>query len=464
MNASQVYDHIEKIAATSSKKEKEALIKEGGSCELFMRVLKAAYDPFAIYGIDKVPEKTPVFPLTDHTLDKDGPWVLLDHLRSRKVTGNQARDFVAQEIEALDAKSSTLFRRILKKDLRAGFTDGTVNRVFPGTFPDFPYMRCSLPAKSNMQKWSWWEPHFSQEKADGSFANVTRVGDTVSITTRQGTPYPTGALGALENWLIEALAPDTQTHGELLVYEVDKLLPRELGNGVLNSLAQGGTLAGHQNVVFVAWDQIPLSAVQSKGKDPTPYRQRFVTLARQLQPLPQSGLLRMIETRLVRTPAEAFDHYRELLARGREGTILKHAKAEWKDGTNKDQVKLKLEVDLDLWAVQIMPGRADTKNAGRAGAIRMQTSCGALEVDVAIKNEAMRDAVDANPQDFLSKVYVVRANALTLPSESNAMHSLFLPRFVEASYRTDKTVADDLESVKAQFQAAMTGQAIKEAA
>jgi DNA ligase-1 len=164
MNASQVYDHIEKIAATSSKKEKEALIKEGGSCELFMRVLKAAYDPFAIYGIDKVPEKTPVFPLTDHTLDKDGPWVLLDHLRSRKVTGNQARDFVAQEIEALDAKSSTLFRRILKKDLRAGFTDGTVNRVFPGTFPDFPYMRCSLPAKSNMQKWSWWEPHFSQEK------------------------------------------------------------------------------------------------------------------------------------------------------------------------------------------------------------------------------------------------------------------------------------------------------------
>ena len=48
----------------------------------------------------------------------------------------------------------------------------------------------------------------------------------------------------------------------------------------------------------------------------------------------------------------------------------------------------------------------------------------------------------------------VRGNSVLKPSESSPVHSLFLPRFVEI--RTDKTKADTLAQVLAQFDAAVT--------
>ena len=176
-------------------------------------------------------------------------------------------------------------------------------------------------------------------------------------------------------------------------------------------------------------------------------------------------MIEIIPTRVVKSLKEAYAHAAELMKQGMEGTVIKHPKAIWKDGTSKEQVKLKLEFEVDLEIEGIVEGRPGTKNEGRAGSFACRTSDGKLKVDVTVKNEALRDRVDANPDEFIGKIIPVTANDILEPSESNILHSLFLPRMTEADYRLDKTTADSLERVIAAKEMAILGETImKEAA
>lgn len=461
-NAASVFAAIERIAATSSKTEKENLIRQAGTTSpLFMRVLRAAYDPFLNYGMRKVPERNPGAARASSTLDEPVWWEMLDDLASRKLSGHAAWDAMQRAIHALDDASRELLIRIVRKDLRAGFSDSTINRVFKGTLAEFPYMRCSLPDKSDMAEWNWDEGIISQEKADGMFTNVNvDEQGNIWLTTRQGSPIPLDSLEGLAIAIEVTLKPGTQSHGELTVYRDGVLLAREVGNGMLNSVIGGGTLEAGCYARLDLWDQIPLAAVQPKGKYPMPYKKRLHALVGQLNaPIAQhpdvKKQLGLVPTRIVRSKAEAYTHYRDLLKAGKEGTICKHPNAIWRDGTSKQQVKLKLEVDIDLQVVQVLPGTPGTRNEGRPGSLLCETSCGNLQVSVAIKNEAMRDRIDSDWDTWVGQIMVVRANSIMVPSDSSEAHSLFLPRFVEDHPRSDKAVADNLDTVKAIFRNAV---------
>ncbi|RRR12931.1 DNA ligase, partial [Enterobacter hormaechei] len=105
-------------------------------------------------------------------------------------------------------------------------------------------------------------------------------------------------------------------------------------------------------------------------------------------------------THVVHSLSETYDHFFNVLMQGKEGLVIKHPEGHWRDGTSKHQVKLKLDADCELEVVSINPGKVGSKNQGRAGALHCKSACGQVIVDVAIKNEKMRDEVDANPSDW----------------------------------------------------------------
>lgn len=452
---------IEKIAATASKTEKEALVKQGMALPLFVRAVTMAYDPFTTFGMRNAPHKTPGIAPGGNSLAEEGPWNILKELASRELSGHAALAAVQRMVDFLDEDSAELFRRIINKDMRAGFTEGTINRVKPGTIAEFPYMRCSLPPKSNLDKFNWSEGVISQEKADGMFANVNLYDDgTISVHSRQGTAFPLDEFAQIASFMKDWMPRGHQFHGELLVTKCGQVLPREISNGMLNSVAQGGALEPDHGLLLLVWDMIPLTVAQPKGKFEEPYKKRLVALLKAIDAGKEYGTnpsVGLVPTRVVKSYADAWAHYRELLAQGKEGTIIKSPHAIWKDGTSKDQVKLKLEVDVDLRIVAVVPGRPGTKNEGRPGSLTCETVCGRLRTDVTIKNEKMRDAVEANPSAWTNGLMVVRANSVMHPSESSELYSLFLPRFVEDQLRTDKIRADTLQQVLDQFEAAARG-------
>lgn len=452
MNSRQVFSIIEEIAATSSKNEKEALVKKASADPLFVRVCEYAYNPFKTYGIQQMPD---VIPDGDDADFDDETWMMLDRLIARDLSGDAARVALAEELAGLNDESAALLIRIIRKDLRAGFSESTINKAIKGLIPDFPYMRCCLPKDAKLNEFDWKLGVISQEKADGMFCNLDyEEGGEVRLTSRQGSPFPIEAFQVLAAEVRGRIVAGTQSHGEMLVRKGGEILPREIGNGVLNSVLKGGAFAADEEPVLMLWDQIPLSAVTTKGKHSVPYLKRLSVLASQLKATAGNAIA-LIETRVHHSLADCYGHYRELLKKGREGTIIKNPHAIWKDGTSKEQVKLKLEADVDLKVVAIVPGRAGTKNEGRAGSLTCETACGQLRVDVTVKNEDMRNRVDTDPDDWIERVITVRANSIMAPSESSDLHSLFLPRMVEADYRTDKSEADTLERVRDQFEAAV---------
>lgn len=461
MNSNDIYRAIEEIAATSSKNEKQALVKKHIGDDKFSMTLTAALNPLISYGISKRPIVSPDTVGTG--LFEDSTWDLLGLLINRATTGmsgNAAIDAVRAEMERLEPASSELFWRIIKKDLRAGFSAETVNKAVKGLIQTFPYMRCVLPSKAKFDKWDWAAGAFSQHKADGAFTNVDHdTRGVVRLTTRQGNELPIEKFEKMVPEIQRALQRGTQTHGEIVVKVDGVIANREIGNGILNSVLAGGDFAENEVPVFYAWDQIPLTAVVPKGVYEVPYRERFTALLRQLIHAGTESV-KLIPTKIVHSLKEAYEHCSSLQVEGKEGTVLKNGAGFWKDtkSGNEDAVKLKLEVDVDLISTAILDGEEGTKNEGRAGRVTVETRDGLLRVNVAVKNEKLRDEIDADPQAFIGRIWAVRFNQIMKPSASNDLHSLFLPRMVEAGFRTDKEDADSLDEVFEQYDAAVRGE------
>jgi DNA ligase 1 len=458
MNSDQAFSAIEKIAALPGKNDKQAMVKQFLAFETFKRALIGALDPLTTYGLRQIPERIDGAAPGGNTFENAPIWETLDRLAKRELTGNAARDEVQRLLTFLTEPSAELFRRIIRKDLRAGFSASTVNKAWPKLIQTFPYMRCSLVADAKFETWSWAAGVFSQEKADGMFLNLNKRAGQVSFVTRQGNPIPLDHLGDIVDEAEVTLADDTQTHGEMLVLIDGIVAPRAIGNGIMNHIADGGAFEPNQRPMFLAWDQIPIASVVPKGKCEATYRQRFTGLIKQFAAAgPNMESVRPIPTRVVHSFAEAMVHYRELLLAKKEGSILGNGDGTWKDGTSKDKIKLKLEVPVDLIVTGIVAGNVATKNEGRAGSLTMQTSDGRLVVDVTVKNEKLRDLIDAKPDDYIGRIWSVIFNDITKPSQSNDLHSLFLPRMAEDSFRIDKDEADSLPEVFKQYDNAITG-------
>lgn len=450
MNSTDVlFDALERCAATSSKKEKQAIVNELGE---FKDWLRLALEPSISYYIsaDQFPEINS--PAGEFTLQPAHRFVLED-LADRTISGNQAIETITSTMADLTDKSREVLKRIILKDLRCGVGTTIVNTAFPGLITDPPYMRCVLPKDSNMDAWDWTVGIIVQLKADGQYADVDLTADRqLSISTRQGNRYPAGSLGKVEEIMRAALPADTRTMGELTVYKDSELLPRQDGNGILNSIAQGGELPAGHEVRFDAWDHIPLGRAVSKGRYEEPYRDRLKRLNALLFPFRET-LLRVIESHVVYSKAEAYKVYKHYLAQKLEGVICKHPAAIWKDGDNKDQVKLKLEVTVDLIIKGYRPGKPGKRTEKTFGAVIAQTADGLLEVGVSGFKRDVEQYIHEHREELLETVMAVKANGVMEPSGEDRIFSLFSPRFGEL--RLDKVKGDTLDEVKAQFEAAI---------
>jgi DNA ligase-1 len=106
----------------------------------------------------------------------------LSKLNQREVTGNAALDLVDRTFMILNAEESKWFSRILLKDLKAGITEKTINKVFKNMIPVFQCMLAE--AWKNVKK----KPKkvSIEPKLDGYRALAFNYPDDVVLRTRNG--------------------------------------------------------------------------------------------------------------------------------------------------------------------------------------------------------------------------------------------------------------------------------------
>lgn len=458
------HDLIRLIASDNSKLHKQDVIRNealNGNDDFFKGLLYAL-DNRTTFGVKNVPVKAE---------DSSGPGLdfeifckLAENLKHRRLTGHAAQAEIQSYMDMATVNEwNGWYRLILTKDFRAGFSESTVNKAVKVANPSYiipttPYMRCSLPEGSNIEDFDWELGVYSNIKHDGMFANVNVSSDgDVWVTSRSGSLFPDGVLG-IEADASKVLKRNTQSHGELTVYDDGVLQERQVGNGILNSVLKGGTLGLGITVRFDVWDQIPLDEVVPKGKYEVEYEFRFTNLCNQVEPtIDTQDSIRIGEWKIVHSPEEAEAHYKEVRKRKLEGTIVKSRATFWKDGTSKDQVKFKESVDVEVRVVGFEPGKG--KNKATFGSLTCESEDGIMQCGASGLSDDLRKYIHEHREEYLGSVITIRANGIMYSTKAGKKHSLYLTRFVEK--REDKEVADTFAQIEAQFAAAISTEVIE---
>jgi len=148
-------DWIRDLESSDSRLHKEKVIEKAlmasklGSlnAQSFLFNCYQAYNPYYVFGVKQVPE-------TQGIKNAANPWPrfwgLLESLRTRSVTGHNARDAIQDIAQQFDSEEwNGLARRVLIKDLRCGISEKTLNKVLGKTEWKIPVFSCQLATDSN---------------------------------------------------------------------------------------------------------------------------------------------------------------------------------------------------------------------------------------------------------------------------------------------------------------------------
>lgn len=450
-----VFDTIEKLRATSSTKAKLAILEEAAEDRDLRAFLRMTYEPRINFYIKKVQPELgggiTNFGSPDRVFDFDLMAEIYDTIAKRELTGSAARIWLANIYHDLkDGWSKELLQLLIQRDVQAGISAGTINKVWAGLVTDVPYMRCSLPSDVDLASWPWARGVFSQIKADGQYANVSHhKGGTVTIESRAGSPMPLDYFQDLVAEIKKYIPEGMQLHGELLMIDPNgKIMLRAEGNGKFNTLLQSGDLEPGYTPVYHAWDMIPITEARVKNKFNVPYETRFNALRGNLADTDGNSPLQLIEYKIVYSLKEAYQHAKEAMKNKLEGTVIKHPDGIWEDSSgSKNQVKLKLQMDIDARVVGFKAADSKSRNKDLFGSLMCESECGKVRFNVSgIKDDKRKD-LHARKDQILGKLIItVSCNGLQEPSaDTDGYWSVFLPRFQEE--RLDKTQADTLEQM-----------------
>lgn len=424
-----IYKILNELAATSSRNEKEAILKREENNELLKQVFFLAYDPFTQFYIRKIPkyEKNE----TAHAASLAGLLPGLETLSSRRATGNAGIYHLETMLSALKADDALVLERIIGKDLKVGCSGSTANKVWPNLIHEYPCMLASAYDEKLVAKIKW--PAMAQLKMDGMRFNAIVKDGKCEFRSRNGKEIQ--LLGNLEQEFIRlADNEDIVFDGELVVFEDGKILDRQTGNGILNKAVKGTiTEEDARKVHATLWDCIPYEHFTA-GKGTVQYAVRFAMLESVSMP----SKIHLVESKFVATLEEAREIFEKYLSEGQEGIILKDASGIWEDKRARHLIKFKGELECDLKIVGIQEGTG--KYAGKVGAYICESEDGIVKCDV---GSGFKDHQREIDNSVIGKIVAVKYNARIKNKQGE--ESLFLPIFLEI--REDKIIADLSENI-----------------
>jgi ATP-dependent DNA ligase len=449
---------LDEISSEPGKKQKMAILGKYVDNELLKSVLYMANSGRVKFYIKQIPEYTRKAEQTN-TLD----FVIneLEHISRREVTGNDALRFLSDLLATLNPNDAYVVERIIEKNLKIGM-DSSINKVFENLIEETPYMGAvSFNEKKARKLFEKGRKAYSQVKMDGRYCNAILSDGAVYLESRQGEPtIVTGAkfLGFLNEL---ALMNEVVLNGELTMDGV----PRYESNGIIASIidicGKRGERTEKENskklstfeskhgnfeealakIRYTVWDMITVDEF-NVASSKTPYNTRLKNLENVLFGNEQtSSMVSTIENREVNTFEEAMEHFKEILGRGEEGTILKAQTGEWKDGKPVWQIKLKLELTLDLVITGFNYGTKGTKNEHVVSSLNAETSCGLLKTRPQGLTEDLMDEITENQENLLGTIIEVKCSGLSF--DNTGAYSLLYPSFKH--FRDDKGVANSLK-------------------
>jgi hypothetical protein len=450
MKIKQIFDEIAAEPGTNAKMD---ILKKYKDNELLRRVLYLANSKRVKYYIKRIPSYE--YFGVNYSLEQALGIILA--ISNRDVTGQLAIDKLVLVLENVDADDAYIIERIIEKDCKIGMGTSNMNKVIKGLIEDTPYMGAvSFDEKKARKIFEKGGKGISQVKMDGRYCNaIIRAGE-VELESRQGEPtIVTGAKFVEELTQLD----DCVLNGELTMDGI----PRYESNGIIASIIDicgkkesrtdkenekklatfeekhGNFEEALSKIRYTVWDRIGIDEYFDT-KSIVPYNKRAIELNRALKNI-ETTKVSIVEGVVVNSYEEAISHFQEILARGEEGTILKSYDGEWKDGKPTWQIKMKLELALDLVITGFNYGTKGTKNENVVSSLNAETSCGKLKTRPQGLTESLMAEITENQENLLGTIIEVKCSGLSF--DNTGAYSLLYPAF--KGFRDDKSEANSLD-------------------
>jgi len=415
----------------SSRLNKEAIIlaeAEADNVELF-EGLRMCYDPMITFGVKKVPSYS----------GPDGqglPWVAFKELARalalRELTGHEARDAIELALSASTEKQwNGWYRRILIKDMRAGFSETTVNKmVKQAGKPEYsiPLFECMLAHDGANHEKKVVGKKLLEPKLDG-----VRVITIVNADNKTATMYSRNGK-VLENFGHITAAIEANIN----LFDRSMVLDGEMVSSSFQALMKQvhrKSDAETTDARLMLFDILPLSEFQ-KGKSVLGQKRRSNLLRSMKSVFDTVGsidIIPQIEINLDDYVGELqFKQYnKDAIEAGYEGIMIKDVDAIYECKRSVSWLKQKPFIEVSLTVISVEEGTG--KNAGKLGALICEGEDDGKKIQVNVGSgltDSQRAEFWNDQQDLLGQIVEIRADAATRNQDSEDVWSLRFPRFL----------------------------------
>jgi DNA ligase-1 len=427
---------IRDLESSDSRIHKEKVIEKAlmasklgsADAQAFLFNCFQAYNPFYTFNVKQVPD-------TQDLTGRPNPWprfwALLEDLRTRGITGHRARDKIQECAELFDSDEwNNLCARVIRKDLRCGISEKTLNKVLGKTEYKIPVFTCQLAQDSTDQPKKLRGTKRLEVKLDGVRVLAVVSGASCTLYSRNGKVFenfPQVAEAVLDARKHFQYGRGTGGHfvldGEIVGETFQKLMKQ----------AHRKSDAKTDGMVYHIFDIIPLDALKEGHCNLQQYK-RIDWLDSAKTALEETDCLRIMPGMNVDLDtAEGHDVMRRFaeasVEQGYEGIMIKSVDAPYECKRSDFWMKWKPTITVDLSIVGFEEGTG--RNLGRLGAIICEGVDSERNIRVNVGtgfSDGDRDSYWAEQASLLGNVVEVQADAVT--QNQDGSYSLRFPRFV----------------------------------
>jgi len=431
-------DWIRDLESSDSRLHKESVIEKAlmaaklgsSNAQCFLFNCYQAYNPYYVFGVKKVPETTGM----NH---KPNPWpkfwAMLEALRTRSLTGHNAKtaiEFMAEQFDSVEWNG--LCRRVIIKDLRCGISEKTLNKVLENTEWRIPVFTCQLATDSEKHTAKMKGLKRIEQKLDGVRVLAVMTKNTVNLYSRNGKPF--------ENFphivdQLDAIAPalfQAWSTGRYKSLVLDGEIIGESFQALMKQ-AQRKSDVETTGMVYSVFDIIPLEDFE-RGYWNNQQDRRLKTLEDMRHIFEQTDCVRLMDgIEVDLDTAEGHDIMRryaeDAVEAGFEGIMIKDLGAPYECRRSTFWMKWKPTITVDLTIVGFEEGTG--RNEGRLGAIICEGDDNGRRIYVNVGSglsDADRDEYWSARDQLLGDVVEVEADAVT--QNQDGTYSLRFPRFL----------------------------------
>jgi len=382
--------------------------------------------------VKKVPESSGL-------TDRENPWVsfwaLCESLRTRSVTGGDAREAIAVMMARFDSEQwNGLARRVLIKDLRCGVSEKTINKICANSEWAIPVFECQLAQDSADQVAKMRGEKRLECKLDGVrvLAVCYSNSETVNLMSRNGKAFVN--FSHIEQQLIPLIKRMSQRmFGHLTDFVLDgEIVGRSFQD--LMKQAQRKRDADASDSIYHVFDVIPKEDFY-RGHWNSQQHKRLQKLqliegtllehATAVRVMP--GMTVDLDTSEGRNTMHQFAQ--AAVDQGYEGIMIKDLGAPYECRRSSFWMKWKPTITVDLNIVGFEEGTG--RNLGRLGALVCEGDDDGRRIRVNVGSglrDSDRDEFWSSRADLLDRVVEVEADAVT--QNQDGTYSLRFPRFV----------------------------------